>query len=447
MPISDRPGDIRVVRRIYDNLARLLGGKAAAAVVGLAYMAVAARALGPRDYGVLILVHGFAMTVGSLIGFPGWHAVVRFGAQAVAAGDAPRLVRLLRFTGLVEGVGAIVAIATAAILAPLIGPRLGWSPVAISFALPYSFAVLTSMRATPAGYLQLAGRFDLLGVHNLVPPLVRLAGALVALALGAGLRGFLIAWLVAAIAEWAAMWLFGIFVARQRLGGHRLFGSPRGTIADNPGIWRFMLAANADITFGELATRISPLVVGWVLGPAAAGLYSIAQRATVVIAQPAAILGRASYAELARLVARGGTGAEMRHALGRSVGIALAAALPVLALIALFGREVAVALGGGAFAGAAPVMIWLAAGQLILVLGPPASAALVALGRPSLSVAANMISGLGLLPLLPLLMHRFGLLGAGLQALLQAATAAGLLGWFFWRESDDRSRRIGRALA
>ena len=70
----------QVVRRIYGNLGRLLGGKAGAGVISLAYLAIGARALGRDDYGVLILVHTYVMTVAGIIEFPGWHAVVRYGA-------------------------------------------------------------------------------------------------------------------------------------------------------------------------------------------------------------------------------------------------------------------------------------------------------------------------------------------------------------------------------
>ncbi len=436
---DDNGGGRGIVRRIYANLGLLLGGKAAAGLISLAYMVLAARALGPADYGVLVLVHGFAMTVGGIIEFPGWHAVVRYGAQANDARDPARLVRLLRFTALVEGAGGLLAVIVAAVLAPILGARLGWSPTAIAFAGPYSLAVLASIRSTPAGYLQLAGRFDLLGAHNIVSPIVRLGGAGVVLLLGGGLHGFLVAWLAAALAEWAAMWAMGAWVARATIRGHRLIGRPGRAVAENPGIWRFMIGANADITFGELAGRIAPLIVGWVLGPAAAGLYAIAQRATVVIAQPAQILGQAAYAELARMVAAGGHGQPVRAALGRCIAIAVASALPVLAILLLFGREIAVLMGGPAFAGAAGVMGWLTASRIVLLVAPPCSAALVALGRPALSVVANMASGLGLLPLLPLLMLRLGLAGAGVQALAQALLASGLLVWFVVRESDGRA--------
>ena len=48
---------------------------------------------------------------------------------------------------------------------------------------------------------------------------------------------------------------------------------------------------------------------------------------------------------------------------------------------------------------------------------PPTSAALIALGRPGLSVTGNLLASLGLLPLLPLFNRLWGLQGAGFHAL------------------------------
>jgi O-antigen/teichoic acid export membrane protein len=429
---------VGIVGRIYGNLGKLMGGKAVAGLLSLAYMVIAIRALGATDYGILILVHTYTITVGGIIEFPGWHAVVRYGAQAAAASDRARLVRLLRFTAVIELAGGVLAVATAAILAPWIGPHLGWSQPALAFALPYSFAVLATIRTTPAGYLQLIGRFDLLGIHNMVAPSVRLIGALIAAFLGAGLHGFLVAWLAAALAEWASMWAFGYWFARRRLSGLPLLGSPRGAVLENPGIRWFMVAANADITFGDLAQRLSSLTVGWVLGPTAAGVYAVAQRATSVIAQPAGNLGQATYAELARMVAAGGRGIDIRRAFSKSILIAFAVAIPFVIIVALFGRPLARLIGGQQFSPAGDVMVWLFAARAILVVCPPASAALVALGRPGLSFAANLISSIGMLPLLPLMLLTFGLLGAGGYAVIQALCGGAMLSVLLWRESASK---------
>jgi O-antigen/teichoic acid export membrane protein len=216
-----------------------------------------------------------------------------------------------------------------------------------------------------------------------------------------------------------------------------MLGTVRGAVAENPGLWRFMLAANADVTLTELAARIAPLFVGWILGPAAAGLYAVAQRATVVIQQPAQIMGQAAYAELARLVAGGGSGAELRGALLRCAGVATAVAMPILLILAFFGRQVAIALGGQAFAGAAGLIFLLAIARTAWLVAPPASSALTALGRPTLSVAANLTINLGLLPLLPLMMLSFGLAGSGWHAILQGVGASALLLLMVIRQTRD----------
>jgi O-antigen/teichoic acid export membrane protein len=421
--------------RIFKGLGLVLGGKAGAGLISLVYLVIAARALGPRDYGILVLVHGYVTAVCGIVEFPAWQAIVRYGAEA-GEEDAPhRLARLLRFGTTVELAGGAAAIIATMALAPFVGPRLGWPPETVAFAIPYSFAVLGSVRSAPAGYLQLIDRFDLIGLHNMVQPLVRLMGASLALLMGWGLKGFLAAWLTAALAEFAVLWGMGLWCAHRRLGAILRRPEQGSASADNPGIWRFLVASNADVTLSELAGRIAPLIVGWVLGPAMAGLFAVAQRATVIIAQPAQILGNTAYAELARMVAAGEGGAPLRRTLFRVIGIALAAAAPVTIIAALFPTPIVTLLAGSAFKAAGSVMVVLIAARMIAVIGPPCSSALSAMGYPALSMSANLFASLIFLPVLPWLLHHAGLMGAGLQAVGQSLLASALLAGLVWRRS------------
>lgn len=422
-----------IVRRIYGNMGLLLGGKAAAGVISLVYIAIAARVLGPDGYGILVLINYYAMFVGGLIAFPGWHAIVRYGVLALADGDEAKLIRLLRFVGAIEIAVGVLAVCIAALLAPIVGGYLGWNAQTQMLAILYSLAVLATVRATPGGYLQILRRFDILGAHNIITPIMRLIGTLIVVAFGWGLNGFIIAWLVAALTEGISLWLVGIYFARRHMVDKPLLGKVTDIRQEHPSLLRFTISANADIMLSELVNRITPLVMGWVLGPAAAGLYSIAHRTTVVIAQPAQILGQAAYAELTKLVAVGASGKNIRHALLRCVGISVLAALPILLVLAFFSKQISILIAGPAFAAAASVMIWLALARVLALSGPPTSAALIALGRPGLSVFSNIITSLGLLPLLPLLTAAWGLEGAGMHAVIQSILASGLLGLLLWR--------------
>lgn len=424
------------LRQIYSNLARLLSGKAVAGLISLIYMVIAARSLGPMEYGVLILLHGYVMTIGGVLEFSGWHAVVRFGARALADGDPPRLTRLLAFLSFVELGFGVVAVLVAAVLAPMLGPRLGWSSQAVAFAPVYSLAVLASIRGTPTGYLQIIGRFDLIGFQLLIAPAVRIVGATIVALTAGGLKGFMIAWLIAALTEWIVIWGLGWQVARTRIEVDHISAGFRTVKVENPGLWRFMWAANADTTLADLSGRISPLIIGWTLGPAAAGLFAVAQRGTAILAQPASIFGQAAYAELAHLSAAGEQGDRLRSTVLRAIGILLLAAIPLGVGIATFGRQLAILMGGAAFAAAGGLVAWLAASRCIMLASPPLSAALTALGRPSLSVWVNLVNGAALLLALPPLLTHFGLPGAGILAILQAVAGALLLTFFLWRETS-----------
>jgi len=156
----------------------------------------------------------------------------------------------------------------------------------------------------------------------------------------------------------------------------------------------------------------------------------------VIIAQPAQILGNTAYAELARMVAAGEGGAPLRRTLVRVVGIALAAAAPVVLIAALFPTPIITLLGGTAFKAAGGIMVVLIAARMIAVIGPPCSSALSAMGYPALSMSANLFASMIFLPILPWLLSEAGLMGAGLQAVGQALLSSALLSGLVWRRSQ-----------
>lgn len=417
------------------NLGHLLGGKAAAGVMSLVYLVLVTHRLGVADYGVLVLVNAYAVLIGSVLAFSGFHGVVRYGGIAIEAGDRTGFARIVRFLAVIELGCGVVAVGIAALLVPLIGPRLGWSPDTIAIAIPYSLAVIATVRATPQGLLQIAGRFDLIGLHQAVSPLVRLIGALGVWFAGGGLIGFIAVWLVAAVAEGLAMWGFGLVAWRKLADGEPLAGPWRGAARDTAGLKRFILITNFDITVRELAPNLAPLTVGWLLGPAAAGLLALTQRATSLLAQPTVLLSQASYAVLAAQVARGDlTG--LRHTVWRSASLALAVAIPIVVVLALVGDRLLVLLGGASFGGATGLLILIAGARTAGLASAPLASGLTALGLPGRSMTVGLVTSLALYPLLPMMLWAFGTDGAGWHALLQNGIAILALAAMF--RSDAR---------
>ncbi|MGQ3187026.1 MAG: lipopolysaccharide biosynthesis protein [Blastomonas fulva] len=391
--------------------------------------------LGVTDYGVLNLVHGFATFMGALIAFSGFHPIVTYGTQALHEQDMARLSRLLAFMTLLECALALIAISTTAAFAYPIGLALGWSSDTIAFAPLYSLAILATVRATPWGLLQIAGRFDLIAAHQAMMPLVRLTGTLLILAAGGGLQAFLIVWLVASVAEGLSMWAIAWWVCRIRgislvLPGYETLSS---AIAENPGILRFLTITNFDQTLREFAPKAIPLIIGWVSGAATAGLYALAIRIAAVLTQPPQLLGQAAYSVIQEQVAAGQID-RARRTINRAAWLVLLAGTVVAAIMSIGARQILALVAGPEFLAGAMLLVLVLAARAVAAATPLWSTALTSLERPGSSLQINLACNLLTLPLLPLLLSMAGTEGAGYHALIQAVAFAGLL-WFATRQA------------
>ncbi|AOG00050.1 MAG: lipopolysaccharide biosynthesis protein [Blastomonas sp.] len=421
--------------RIARNLGLLMSGKTVAGLISLVYIALSARVLGVTDYGVLNLVHGFATFMGALIAFSGFHPIVTYGTQALHEQDMARLSRLLAFMTLLECALALIAISTTAAFAYPIGLALGWSSDTIAFAPLYSLAILATVRATPWGLLQIAGRFDLIAAHQAMMPLVRLTGTLLILAAGGGLQAFLIVWLVASVAEGLSMWAIAWWVCRIRgislvLPGYETLSS---AIAENPGILRFLTITNFDQTLREFAPKAIPLIIGWVSGAATAGLYALAIRIAAVLTQPPQLLGQAAYSVIQEQVAAGQID-RARRTINRAAWLVLLAGTVVAAIMSIGARQILALVAGPEFLAGAMLLVLVLAARAVAAATPLWSTALTSLERPGSSLQINLACNLLTLPLLPLLLSMAGTEGAGYHALIQAVAFAGLL-WFATRQA------------
>ncbi len=415
------PRSPTALTRVFGNAGKLLGGKLAAAVIGLVYLSLAARTLGPRDLGVLVLIGFYTLLVGNFLVVQGWHTLLRFAPECP---DDVAFCRLFQYLGAIEVGSGILAICLAALAAAPLAPLLGWPPEASGLAALYSLAIISNMQTTPAAVLNHFDRFDLLTAQQLSGPLVRLVGAALAWALEGGLTGFVIAWLLGSIVEGLVQWLLALYELQRRRMLKPGWSWPRGMSARHPGIVRFLITNNLDIGLADATGRITPLAVGAMLGPAAAGLYHLALRLGMVLAQPVLVLGRTVYPELSALAARGAHAAALKLA-QRTGLIAVGFGLVVCGVFVVAGKALLTLVGGPGFEGAYVVLLLIAGARTVHLFGFPFGSALVAFGRPQAMLWINLLATVVLLPLLVLAVLRLGLSGAGFHALAYALLTVG----------------------
>jgi len=83
--------------RVFRNAGKLLGGKVAAGLIGLVYLSLGARTLGPTDFGLLVSINFYALLVGNFCVLQGWHTLVRYGSGDLMTQHPEDFVALWRY--------------------------------------------------------------------------------------------------------------------------------------------------------------------------------------------------------------------------------------------------------------------------------------------------------------------------------------------------------------
>ena len=425
-----------ILRRVVANAGMLLGGRSVNALLGLAFMAIAARALGVTELGVLVLIQAFGQFLGEVVKFQSWQTLLHFGAQPFAEGRTREFQQVLRLTLVLDLASTVIGIAAGVVGSFAFAGWLGWSSAEAPAAALFMLSVAFMVSATPLGLLRLFDRFDVLAGQAALISVLRLAGGLAAWAFSPTLHGFLLATGLATFGSW--LYLAGSAVRelrrRRMLDGFTW----RGPLAAGlPGAWRFAWNTNLSATLDVAFTHVATLMVGALVGPAQAAFWRIGRQVADAIAKPAKLMTPALYPELARLRADGRH--ESMWRLAKHVGLLAGGVGAILLTVSIFaGRPLIAIVMGPEVAPAAEVMTWQVAAAVIGVFAIPLEPMLISLGKPGAAVRVRLVVSVAFLAALPFLATRFGLIGAGAGLVGAAAgLALGML-LFILRESGIR---------
>lgn len=425
-----------ILRRVVTNAGMLLGGRSVNAVLGLAAIAIAARALGAAELGVLVLIQAFSQFLGDVVKFQSWQTILHFGARPLAEGRKADFQRVLRFSLILDLGSTILGVVVGVVGAILFAGVLGWGAKEAPAAALYMLSIAFMVSATPLGLLRLFDRFDVMAWQAGLISLIRVIASLVALVVSPTVEGFLLAWALGTVGSW--LYLAGAALAELRKRELTRGFSWRGPLTEGmPNAWRFAWNTNLAATLDVAFTHVATLVVGAMVGPAQAAFWRVGRQVADALAKPAKLLTQALYPELARLHADDRPHAMWR--LARNMGLlAGGVGVVLLAISAAFGPALLTLVLGKAFAPAATVMTWQVGAAVIGVFALPLEPLLISLGKPGAAVRVRLAVSALFLALLPFLVVQFGLIGAG--AALAAAAGALALGmlWFILRENGIR---------
>lgn len=380
------------------HVGQLVTGNVANAALMLLASVIAARALGPAGFGVLTLVLALGRTVERVVRFESWQPLIRFataleGEERDDAAAREKLARLFAFGLALDIAAAFAAALLAVAVAGAIGTAVGLPADGVQLVAIYAVALALNWSGMPTAVLRLSGRFGWMATYQFAATLLRIALAAACWWLDAGVWAFVAAWTASQAAN--ALFLSALaLVCLRRRGIAPPWRVPLRTLRGPPGFIRFAISTNLSTTLRTLTVEADVLLVGWLVGPNAAGFLHIAKRLAKVGQQVGAQVQAVLYPDVARMWARG-RGHDMRRTVGQVQRALVGTALVLLAAAAAFGHPALGLAFGAPFQAAYPLLV-VQMGAVVFVLhAAPARSALLAMNRPN-AVLAIVAAGTAL---------------------------------------------------
>jgi O-antigen/teichoic acid export membrane protein len=420
------------------GVAHLLSGNYLNVGFVLISIVIAARALGPTDYGVMVMVMAYCRLVGRIMRFESWQPLIKYAAGIDDDKSSQYKAQLYAF-GLVLDVGAsLLAAATAVLLGAAWVQFLGQDPETLQLIAIYAVAIAFSVTGMPTAVFRIAGKFKTIAYTNLFGAIIRIPLAAAAYYAGAGITEFMVIW---AATEVLSSLLF-IGLAFRQLRRERipsLFRARlKGVLTRFPGILGFAWTTNLSMTLRTMTQEMDVLIVGALTDSASAGLYHIAKRIAKAARQVAAQVQTVLYPDLARDWAQSDFRAFSAAVLQTQIGLA-SVGLAAFGALYLTGEWLIRIGPGEAYQGAFPLLMVQMVAILLVMHAAPARSALLAMGRPRVELLNAALSTAAFFAVAFLAIPVWGAMGANFAHIALGLVSAVILD-ILWITSFRRRR-------
>lgn len=349
------------------SLGKLWSAQGVVLVAGTVQALLAARWLGPANFGAVGLVLVTPLFLYSFLDPQSGHAVVRYLAEALERGDAGAAAAAVRVGFgadlLLAGVGAAATIAAAPWAADHVVKVEGVTSLIVVAALG---TAASAPAMTARSVLSALSQFTSAAVLTASLALVKTFLVLGAAAVGS-IRTVVYATVAGLVVECGAT----VVVASRRLRQRTSMRWWRARRSDLPpgdfrAMVRFLVYTDLSSLAGSLVKQVDLLVLGYFGRPADAGVYRLARSMTTPLVSVSEPLQSVVYPELAAIRAHAGVGAARDAAMRRMRRVGLPVAAVVLVGAAAAGPLIAL-LAGNEYRGAAwPTSLLLAGGGFSL---------------------------------------------------------------------------------
>ena len=404
--------------RVFRNSSWLFSAKGVGAILSIFYLAILTRTLGVAGFGEFMVIIGAVQVLSAILKLQTWQAVVQFGVPFLLTNQRKAFRKLSMQNFWIEFIGGLAACGVLWLMLPYGASQFGWTDSVVRAIMGYGVIVFLSVRSTPIGILRAQDRYGGNAFGDAIIPIVRFIGALILFLTLPSMTGFLIVWGLSEFISFVVMWLM---VWRRHETDHPVRDTSAIEVAppDRREFLAFLLFTNLAYLVSVIRERLVVVIVGFFVGPAAAGLFRLADQIANSLNRLAEVFARPLFAELSRLFAIGQS-RELRALFWRSLRVSAVSGGILFVGLLLFGKNIIDIVSGPEYLAAFPILLLLGAATIISLAGLGLEPMLQAAGRARDALVARIAGLVTLGLLLTIFLPDYGTIGAAGVMLVSA---------------------------
>jgi len=250
---------------------------------------------------MLVIIESYCKVISNIVKFQTWQLIIKFGVPALSKGDTRRFCDVTNFSLGLDLSSGLLAMLIGMIALPFVSQLIGIAQQDLLLSLFYCTLIPFMVSATSTGILRAYDRFDLISIQQVFKPMVQALGSVVAWYWDLGFAGFIITWYLTSLSGNVFLWLAAV----RELNKHNVQGALKPSLfvaaKKIKSSWSVAWTINLAHSIYSIRNIGSNVLVGMLLGPAAAGIFKIACSFFSAASTPSDLLEKSLYPEIMRM--------------------------------------------------------------------------------------------------------------------------------------------------
>jgi O-antigen/teichoic acid export membrane protein len=402
-------------QRLINNVQKLFGGDLVRHVFKLISISLTARALGAELFGTLVLIRTYTRIIDQFVNFQSWQGFIKFG-EKFKEQNRKKFLDTIRICTQIDFFSAVLGTILSCVLLFFVGDLYELNFKIKFLAYLYALSILFNIEGTPTGILRIYDKYALYAYQRIITSTVQvlIIGSLFIFGINE-LVYYVVAWLITEILQHLLLFYVGWKELISR--GISLNCLFRIDFSNSRSLLKFVGITNVQSSVKLGAKQIDTMIVGYMLGSQAVGIFDIAKRFSSVLSKITNPVYQAIYPDLSRMWVEKKT-KDFKTLIIKSGLLFGIVAIFAWLFFVLFGKSVLAWTVGGEFMDSYPVLILYMVGIVISIFSLPLHPALLAMNKPEVSLYAITVSTFIYLGSIFVTLNSFGIHGVGYSFIL-----------------------------